>query len=474
LVDIYVNELWPYVLPLPKRPFDQYKVLLSAFSSELSLEILKQASSGRPVFQSELLHKLPYSSKTILGCLNKLVSSGVLESGMDKKRSKGRLVWVKWYKPTALGRWFGLLLLPPKKVSVADASRLLSQIFGQYSRNVAKLSSRLSFSASSLLSEYHGAYVSEVVSEHKAAARDLDIVVFGSVAMDQVVPVEDFALGETTPVGSLYQYPGGSGATVAVGLSRLGLVTGFAGRIGCDFWGQRLVEEILKENVDLSQLVPSEQLETLRTIIMVDKEGRKRMIVPTTNVAISLDSPSQIEWRRIEKASAIYLGETFVELAELIAGHAKSQGKPVFYRLLSPFAKFGMEKLLGILKSVKVTYMNEQGWNRLSEVSPRLSDPANLLEAGPDIVSVTKNRQGCSVYTKQKKIEVKAPVVKSIDSTGAGDAFAAAFTKLTLDGRPVEEAARYACAAAALSTTKRGAWASMPRREEISRFMGAM
>jgi len=468
-----VSELWPYVLPLPKRPFDQYKVLLSAFSSELSLEILKQASSDKPVFQSELIRRLPYSGKTVLGCLNKLVSSGVLESGMEKKKLKGKTVWVKWYKPTTLGRWFALLMLPPKKVAVAEARRLLSQIFEQYSGNIAKLSLRLGLTGSSLLSEYHSAFINEVVEEHRAVARDLDVIVFGSIAMDQIMPVEDFTLEETTSVENLYQYPGGSAATVAVGLSRLGSTVGFAGRIGCDLWGQRLVEEILKENVDLSQLVPSRELETLGTIILIGKEGKKRIVVPTANVAISLDSPSQIEWRRVEEASAIYLGEVFLELAEFIAGYAKSRGKPVFYRLLTPFAKLGIEKLLGVLRSVKIAYMNEEGWGRLRTVSPGLSDPANLLQFGPEMVVITRNRQGCSLYTKQETFEVEAPAAKAVDTTGAGDAFAAAFTKILLDGGTAKEAAQYASTAAALSTTKMGAWTSMPTHREISQLMGA-
>lgn len=466
-----MEELWPYVLPLPKKPFDQYKVLLSAFSSELSLKILKRASSDRPVFQSELVRRLPYSGKTILGCLGKLVSSGVLESGMEKRKVKGKSVWVKWYKPTALGRWFALLLLPPKRVSVSEARDLLSQIFEQYSKNIARLSSKLNLTGSSLLSDYHKAFIDEVVEEHRAGTRNLDITVFGSIAMDQIVPVQSFALEETTTVENLYEQPGGSSATVAVGLSRLGLGVGFAGRIGCDLWGQRLVEEILKEKVDLSQLVPTPELRTLRTIILSGGEGRKRMVVPTTNVAVSLDSPSQISWERVEKASAVYLGEVFLELAEFIAGYAKSRGKPVFYRLLSPFAEFGIEKLLGVLRSVKVVYMNEQGWSKLLEASGHLSDAANLLQFGPEILAVTKSEQGCAVYTKGKTVEVRPPDVKVVDTTGAGDAFAAAFTKTVLEGKPVEEAARYASTAAALSTAKIGAWASMPNHKEISQLM---
>lgn len=314
---------------------------------------------------------------------------------------------------------------------------------------------------------YQCAFINKVVREHRALRRDLDIVVFGSIAMDEVVPVTSFALEETTPIESFYQYPGGSGATVAVGLARLGASVGFAGKVGCDVPGQILVERILMEKVDLSQLVASSELATLRTIILIDKEGKKRIIVPTNNVALSLNSPSEIEWKLVDKTSAIYIGEVFVEIAELIASYAKSRGKPVFYRLLTPYAKLGLEKVLPVIRNSKVIYTNAEGWSRLKKTSLSLSDPTDLLKFGPDIVIITRGELGCTVYTGGKAIEIKAPAVKAIDSTGAGDAFAAAFTRLILDKKPVEEAAQYASTAAALSTTKRGAWTSMPHHEEI-------
>jgi ribokinase len=57
--------------------------------------------------------------------------------------------------------------------------------------------------------------------------------------------------------------------------------------------------------------------------------------------------------------------------------------------------------------------------------------------------------------------------VKSVDATGAGDAFAAALAVMIANGRTLEEAGPFASAAAALATTKLGAQAALPRREEV-------
>jgi ribokinase len=317
------------------------------------------------------------------------------------------------------------------------------------------------------------AFIKKVVREQRAFRRDLDIAVFGSIAMDEVVPVTSFALEETTHVESFCEYPGGSGATVAVGLSRLGVSVSFAGKVGCDLPGRMLVERILIEKVDLSQLVVSPKLATLRTVILVDKEGKKRIIVPTSNVALSLSSLSEIKWRLVNKASAVYIGEVFIEIAELISSYTKSRNKPVFYRLLTPFAKLGLEKVLPVVRNANVIYTNAQAWSNLQRSSPSLYDPSDLLGFGPDTIVITRSELGCTVYTVHKTIEIKAPDLKAIDSTGAGDAFAAAFTRRILDKKSVEEAAKYASIAAALSTTKRGAWASMPSHEDICRHGSA-
>jgi ribokinase len=61
--------------------------------------------------------------------------------------------------------------------------------------------------------------------------------------------------------------------------------------------------------------------------------------------------------------------------------------------------------------------------------------------------------------------------VEVVDSTGAGDAFAAALAVCVARGDRLEVAARFAHAAAALKTTKLGAQAGLPRREEVSRLL---
>jgi len=95
----------------------------------------------------------------------------------------------------------------------------------------------------------------------------------------------------------------------------------------------------------------------------------------------------------------------------------------------------------------------------IAEFYLKLGCPLVLLKQGKDGVLVATPDAGRAVIPPCR--------VKAVDATGAGDAFAGAFLARTLAGDPPLEAARYANACAALSTTGYGAVAPLPRPEAV-------
>jgi sugar/nucleoside kinase (ribokinase family) len=82
------------------------------------------------------------------------------------------------------------------------------------------------------------------------------------------------------------------------------------------------------------------------------------------------------------------------------------------------------------------------------------------------IAAVTMGAEGCALVTPQRIITVAALPVEVVDTTGAGDAFAAGLTYGVLHGWPPEGAARFANAVGALATRALGSQASLPSRDE--------
>lgn len=89
-----------------------------------------------------------------------------------------------------------------------------------------------------------------------------------------------------------------------------------------------------------------------------------------------------------------------------------------------------------------------------------------LYRMGPTIIIITRGSEGAHLYDGTRFIQLSAPKVPAIDSTGAGDVFAAAFLVRYLVCRDPIIAGQFAVAAAALSTCDFGA-SAVPSQQEI-------
>jgi 2-dehydro-3-deoxygluconokinase len=87
------------------------------------------------------------------------------------------------------------------------------------------------------------------------------------------------------------------------------------------------------------------------------------------------------------------------------------------------------------------------------------------------LVLLKLGREGVLVATREGRQRIAGFAVQAVDATGAGDTFAGAFLARRLAGEAVADAARYANAAAALSTRGYGAVAPIPRENEVRAFM---
>jgi len=98
---------------------------------------------------------------------------------------------------------------------------------------------------------------------------------------------------------------------------------------------------------------------------------------------------------------------------------------------------------------------------------------AALVRAGAGTALVKLGAGGVVAVTRETTFHVPAFRVRPVDTTGAGDAFAGALAAALTEGRPLEDAVRFAAAAAALAVTRPGAQAALPDRQEVDGFLAA-
>jgi len=138
------RNLHPYVVFLPSE--QKTKILSAIFGSKAAVDILKfslgQGISNK-IYQKDLVKKLDYSNKTIIGNLKALTRLEVLKENMEKAEKEGRIVWVKAYQPSDLGKWFALLLAEEKDLSEGEKAEILQNLFRTYIKWTKDLSEKL-------------------------------------------------------------------------------------------------------------------------------------------------------------------------------------------------------------------------------------------------------------------------------------------------------------------------------------------
>ena len=143
-MNITKEKIYPYVVFLPSR--QKYKILRAIFGSKAAVDILKFSLSqgiSKKIYQKDLVKKLTYSNKTVIENLKSLTNLEVLREDMEKSKKEGRIVWVKAYQLSDLGKWFALLLAEEKDLSEKEKAEILQSLFRTYIKWTKDLSEKM-------------------------------------------------------------------------------------------------------------------------------------------------------------------------------------------------------------------------------------------------------------------------------------------------------------------------------------------
>jgi len=105
-------------------------------------------------------------------------------------------------------------------------------------------------------------------------------------------------------------------------------------------------------------------------------------------------------------------------------------------------------------------------------ITSAISSGKMLQEQSGSVVLLTLGSKGCVILSGAEPIEIPAPRVVAVDTTGAGDTFTGWFCAGRMKGLSLEDAAREAVGAAALKVTRSGTGNALPSRAEYAEFVG--
>jgi ribokinase len=286
------------------------------------------------------------------------------------------------------------------------------------------------------------------------------VIVVGSINIDLVTFIERLPRpGETISGGRFAQVHGGKGANQAVAAARLGADVSLVGVVGRDEFGDSARASLRSEGVS-TEFIGTGDSPTGVAQIMVDAAGENLIsVAPGANVEVT-EEMVRDAFERIDSRDAVVL--TVLEVPEAtVTATAELARRKGWTFVLDP----APARVLGddLLALCDVLTPNEHEIAGLGK-----SGAQELLEAGAGAVVVTKGRGGVDVYRSGRPLHHHpAFPMEPVDTTGAGDSFSGALAVALTEGSSLEDAAGFACAAAALSVRGEGARGGMPGRAEV-------
>lgn len=307
------------------------------------------------------------------------------------------------------------------------------------------------------------------MSESRTSSALKPIVVVGSVTMDMVTCTPQIPrIGETIIGTSFSTTPGGKGANQAVAAALLGYPVQFIGHVGDDVYGPNLIQNLKDAGVDTSSLTPVPGSSGLAPIFLADNGQNAIVVVPGANGKVE---PAHIDQHiDIIRNAGMVLCQ--LELPMRTTEHT-----------IALCAELGIPVMLDPAPAAP---LGDSVWKQVSWFTPNETEAAfyldansspesvaqHLLDRGLPAVALKRGSEGAYIATADGKSGWVRPFpVNAIDTVAAGDCFNGAFTVALLEGKDPLEAARFACAASAISVTRRGAQASMPTRADVDLFL---
>lgn len=281
---------------------------------------------------------------------------------------------------------------------------------------------------------------------------------------------------------------GGAPANVAVGLARLGATSALVGVTGADEFGHFLKEGLSRERVDVSCLRQTPEAKTGLGFVSLTREGERTFIFYRERSAERRLGAQDLRRATglISRAKVLHIGTNSLlepHARRAVAGaigKAWTQGQ---LTSMDPNLRLHLWKEPGVLKALLNRLVPRCAVVKLSEeeitfvTGQRTVGQALawLEERGVPLGVVTMGRGGARFRFRGREAQVRAPRVRVVDTTGAGDGFTAgllfALTRTCEDRRALEDMStqameacvRFGCLVGARVVTRLGAVAGLPR-----------
>jgi sugar/nucleoside kinase (ribokinase family) len=330
--------------------------------------------------------------------------------------------------------------------------------------------------------------------------RDFGLLTIGDPNLDRVFRVERLpSSGEKLMASPLGIFGGGTAANVACAAARLGVTAAAFGRVGDDADGMFLGRSFQAFGVSTAYLRVSTGTPSSAAMIMIEPGGEKALLYAPMPAEVPMDVPTELSIDLPTELPAQPLADSRTESSAESAGGMPEPGElgdalsrssvvyatPYNFEELATLSRLarqrgvcvaidlealalaGIQDIASWLQLADLVFLNEAAFRAATGEVPGAESINALLRWGPAAIVVTLGAAGALAATSNAFVDHAAFPAQAVDTTGAGDCFAAAFIAAALAGDSLEVSLRFACAAASIAVTQVGARTGFPDRRAV-------
>lgn len=274
-----------------------------------------------------------------------------------------------------------------------------------------------------------------------------------------------FEYGAKILADKLYKTYGGGAANSSSSFAKLGLKTGIISKVGLDEEGKKVIDNLKKNNVDISFIKHDKNNATAFSMILTVKGVENEHVIFAYRGAsdtlsakdLSLDKIKS-DWFYISSLPKIGWEGIIESVIKTKAKIAWNPGSAQLHR---------MSRMKKYLPKVKILLLNKDEALEFKKLKNIKGLIKYIQSLGPEIVVITDGSTGAYAYDGKTYYFMKALKVKSADTVGVGDAFSSAFTGALIYGNNIKTALKWGVSNSASVVKKIGAQNGLLSKRQI-------
>jgi sugar/nucleoside kinase (ribokinase family) len=301
----------------------------------------------------------------------------------------------------------------------------------------------------------------------------VDVAVLGNFVVDIIgKPIDRLPeRGRLLLIDTLETHVGGNGPNTAGALGKLGGSVAVLGRVGQDVYGRFLLEQLHRWNVKTGKVIRDPETATGVTLVAVDGTGERSFIHHFG--ANARFGPEDLDWTLLEAARHLHWASFFVlprmdgTPAAGVLAEARNRGLTTSLDVCWDRQGRWLDLLRPCLPHVDLLMPSEEEARQLTGRSDPAGMAAALHQEGCREVIIKLGERGCHYSSADFALRVPAYRVDVLETTGAGDCFAAGFLYARIHGWNLERSLRFANACGARSVSAVGAVTALAPATEV-------